>query len=241
MSISNVNSDLSFSLPTSVTEINAPRDTQILEGGYDANNIILGGSNNKISDSRRCSILNGAGNFIDGHYNTHILGHFATPTDQYGNANYTVSKIKDDTFYMGCSAEVLGGCRVHGSLKVRANLLIENEIRSEGDIIAFASSDERLKTEIQEINDCLTKIQSIRSVRFNWSTAQKTHKGEDIGLIAQEVQKIAPEIVTERSDGYLAMKYEKMVPILVGAIQDQQKIIDEMRAEIDELKLKINH
>lgn len=241
MSISSVNSDLSFSLPTSVTEIDAPRDTQMFEGGYDANNIILGGSNNIIKDSRRCSILNGAGNFIDGHYNTHVLGHFATPTDQYGNANYTVSEIKDDTFYMGCSAEVLGGCRVHGSLKVRANLFVGNEIKSEGDIVAFASSDERLKIGITKIDDCLNKIQSIRPVKFNWSPAQKTYKGKDIGLIAQEVQKIAPEIVTERSDGYLAMKYDKMVPLLVGAIQDQQKIIDEMRAEIDDLKSKINH
>lgn len=241
MSVSNVNPDLSFSLPTSVTQIEPPRDTQLLEGGFDANNIILGGSNNKISNSRRCSILNGAGNFIDGHYNTHILGHFVTPTDQYGNTTYTVTEIKDDTFYMGCSAEVLGGCRVHGNLKVRANLLVENEIKAEADIVAFASSDERLKTQIKKIDDCLIKIQSIRPIEFDWSPAQKTHKGRDIGLIAQEVQKIAPEIVTKREDGYLAMKYEKVVPLLVGAIQDQQKIIDEMRAELNEIKSKINY
>jgi len=54
-------------------------------------------------------------------------------------------------------------------------------------------------------------------------------------LIAQQVQKIAPEIVTERSDGYLAMKYEKMVPLLVGAIQEQDVLLDDLESRVNEL------
>jgi len=110
-----------------------------------------------------------------------------------------------------------------------------------GDVIAYAFSDQRIKDDIEILPDCLDKILAVDAVQFNWSDKQNTYVGHDIGLIAQQVQSIAPEIVTERSDGYLAMKYEKMVPLLVGAIQDQQKIINEMRAEIDELKSKINH
>jgi len=110
-----------------------------------------------------------------------------------------------------------------------------------GDVIAYTFSDQRIKDDIEILPDCLDKILAVDAVQFNWSDKQNTYVGHDIGLIAQQVQSIAPEIVTERSDGYLAMKYEKMVPLLVGAIQDQQKIINEMRAEIDELKSKINH
>ena len=108
-------------------------------------------------------------------------------------------------------------------------------IYCEGDVEAFSSSDERLKDNISLIDNCLEKVLSVDAINFEWNDKQKTYTGRDIGLIAQQVEVISPEIVETRKNGYKAIKYEKIVPILIGAIQDQQKIIDRMEDEIDRL------
>lgn len=182
----------------------APNDTvagEIFSQGLNANNIILQGTNNKIKDSRRCTIINGSSNIIDGRYNTHVIG-------DAGTVNV------DNAFYVGCI----------------------NGIYSEGDVVAFSSSDERLKDNIIPISGCLEKIQSLDAVEFDWNHNQQTYSGHDIGLIAQQVKGIAPEIIQERQNGYLAVNYEKMIPILVGAIKDQQETIEKMKIEISKLK-----
>jgi hypothetical protein len=101
-----------------------------------------------------------------------------------------------------------------------------------GDVVSFAASDERLKDNISAINDPLDKVMSLDAVQFDWNSNQETHAGHDIGLIAQQVESIAPEIVSERMDGYKGIKYEKMVPLLVGAIKEQQKRIDSLEEKI---------
>lgn len=181
-----------------------PESDGLFLSGYDPNNIIIQGSNNRIEDCRRCTIINGASNYIYGKYNTHVIG------DQ-GNV------VLDNAFYVACV----------------------NGLHCDGDVVAYSSSDMRLKDNITPISGCLQKLEQVDGVEFNWNNNQETHSGHDIGLIAQQVQQIAPEIVTERKNGYLGVKYEKMVPILVGAIKEQQSLIKEMRAEIDELKEKI--
>jgi|11_taG_2_1085331.scaffolds.fasta_scaffold02611_5 hypothetical protein len=122
-----------------------------------------------------------------------------------------------------------------GSSDYTSNLYVE------GDVVKFYSSDKRLKDNILSIENCLNKIMSLDAVSFDWNEKQNAYSGHDIGLLAQQVNQIAPEIVEERKDGYLALKYEKMVPILVGAIQDQQEIINELKSEIETLKSKTNH
>jgi hypothetical protein len=58
----------------------------------------------------------------------------------------------------------------------------------------------------------------------------------DIGVIAQEVEAILPEIVATRPDGFKAVKYEKLVPLLIEAIKDKKSTIDYLSAEVQELK-----
>ena len=72
----------------------------------------------------------------------------------------------------------------------------------------------------------------IEVIHFEWSEKQSVHTGKDVGVIAQEVQKVLPEVVTEREDGYLAVKYEKIIPLLIEAIKDQQKEIEELKSKI---------
>ncbi len=68
---------------------------------------------------------------------------------------------------------------------------------------------------------------------------QKTHqqeKGHDVGLIAQEVEKVLPEIVQIREDGIKAIQYEKVVPLLVEAIKEQQVTIENLTKRIELLE-----
>ena len=97
-----------------------------------------------------------------------------------------------------------------------------------GDITAFFTSDQRLKDNITPIPDALSKVLSISGNTFDWN--EKSEKeGSDVGVVAQEILEVLPEAVTTRDNGYLAVHYEKLVPLLIEAIK-------ELKAEINELK-----
>ena len=97
-----------------------------------------------------------------------------------------------------------------------------------GDITAFYTSDQRLKDNITPIPNALDKVLSISGNTFDWN--EKSEKeGNDVGVVAQEILEVLPEAVTTRDNGYLAVRYEKLVPLLIEAIK-------ELKAEINELK-----
>jgi len=105
-----------------------------------------------------------------------------------------------------------------------------NTIQCTGDVVAYASSDERLKDNLSPISNSLEKIGQLKGYEFDWNDKQDVHSGHDVGVIAQEVEKVVPEIVdTREHDGYKAVKYEKLVPLLINAIND-------LKAEVEELK-----
>jgi len=186
------------------------------------NNNILGGHLNTINDSSNCTVINGVNNQIRGANNVHVLG---DNISVLGANHVNGSADNDDTFYVGCQ----------NGIYVRGKIVAIGDIQSEGDIIAYASSDERLKDNIVPIDRCLDKILSLDAIKFDWSELQQTYSGHDIGLIAQQVKEVAPEIVEEREDGYLAMKYEKLIPLLVGATQEQDRQIEELEGKIGDL------
>ena len=55
------------------------------------------------------------------------------------------------------------------------------------------------------------------------------NEGHDVGVIAQEIEEVLPEVVTTRDNGYKAVKYEKIVPLLIEAIKEQQEQIEELK------------
>jgi hypothetical protein len=121
----------------------------------------------------------------------------------------------------------------------------QGEIRASNEITAYFSSDRRLKENIKLIENPITIIDQIRGVTFDWTDEHMARRGgedgyfvrkHDIGVIAQEVQAVLPELVGTREDGYLAVKYEKMVPLLIEAIKEQQKSIDMLKFELEKLK-----
>ena len=109
---------------------------------------------------------------------------------------------------------------------------VAGEIRATNDITAFYSSDIRLKENIQPIQNALEKVESISGNTYDWKEGYDeihSHKGNDIGVIAQEIEEILPQIVTNRDNGYKAVQYEKIIPLLIEAIKelsDKIKILE---------------
>jgi len=88
------------------------------------------------------------------------------------------------------------------------------------DIIAFYSSDLRLKDNVQPITDALGKINSLSGNTYTWKE-DSGREGDDTGVIAQEVQALGlPGLVTERENGNLAVDYQKLVPVLIEAVKE---------------------
>ena len=75
------------------------------------------------------------------------------------------------------------------------------------------------------------KIFKINGVSFDWNE-KSDKKGHDVGVIAQEIEKVLPELVVERDSGYKAVRYEKIVALLLEAIKQQQLQIDELKSKI---------
>jgi hypothetical protein len=103
------------------------------------------------------------------------------------------------------------------------------------DIVAYSSSDKRWKKNIKNINSPLEKLSQINGVEFDWIEDEPVHgnKGHDIGVIAQEIEQVLPEIVQTRESGMKAVQYDKIIPLLVECIKDQQKQIDELKQIIN--------
>ena len=108
------------------------------------------------------------------------------------------------------------------------------EIRATGDITAYYSSDIRLKENIIPIPNALEKVNQISGNTYDWKEGYDevhSHKGNDVGVIAQEVEAILPQIVTNRDTGFKAVQYEKIIPLLIEAIK-------ELSAKVDRLENK---
>ena len=81
----------------------------------------------------------------------------------------------------------------------------------------------------QPISNPIDKIKSLTGCTFTWNDKHEQFKGKvDIGVVAQEVEKVLPEIVGTRDNGYKAVKYEKIVALLIEAVKEQQKQIDRL-------------
>jgi hypothetical protein len=104
-------------------------------------------------------------------------------------------------------------------------------IDATGDIVAYSTSDERLKENIQPIQNALSKVENISGNEYNWKEEfENIHgfKGNDVGVIAQEIQKILPEAVIERDNGYLGVNYEKIIPLLIQSIKELSLKVKEL-------------
>ena len=120
------------------------------------------------------------------------------------------------------------------SLGTDTDLNINEHLTVNGDITAYHSSDKRLKKNVEKIQNSIDKLSKINGYMFDWIENNGIHnnKGRDSGVIAQEIEAIIPELVITRENGYKALKYDKLIPLLIECIKYNQKEIIQIKKEI---------
>jgi hypothetical protein len=128
----------------------------------------------------------------------------------------------------------------HNSLGIgMAASATAGRIDASGDIVAFSTSDINFKENIIPIPNALEKISKISGNTYDWKADMKEFhgfEGNDVGVIAQEIEAVLPQLVTTRETGYKAVKYDKLVALLIEGIKEQQTQIHSLTIEIEKLK-----
>ena len=159
----------------------------------------------------------------------------STSTDIYtGNTH-------DFTFY---DASV--GIRWYTAGAEEMRLEDDGDLHVDGDVIAYSTtvSDERLKDDVETIENASEKVSKLRGVEYTWKEGSR--KGErEIGVIAQEVEKVVPEIVRNKKlpfaggKNYKTVDYEKLVALLIESNKEQQEIIAQLEERIIDLENRL--
>ena len=110
---------------------------------------------------------------------------------------------------------------------------VTGNIRASQDITAFYSSDRRFKDNLVRISEPNEKIKKINGYEFDWNEKHEMYKNtHDVGVVAQEIEEVLPEVVVEREDGYKAVKYEKIIALLIESNKDLLRRVEELEEKI---------
>lgn len=115
---------------------------------------------------------------------------------------------------------------------ITGNLTVNGTIYGKKDVVAYHSSDRSLKDNLKPIQNALSKTNTLTGYEFDWNDKQDTYTGHDVGVVAQEVEEILPEVVTEREDGTKAVKYEKIIPLLIESIKELSTQVEELKSQL---------
>jgi hypothetical protein len=99
------------------------------------------------------------------------------------------------------------------------------------------ASDRRLKDHITPITSPLWKLLQLEGVTFDWKSGDRRGQ-HDVGVIAQDVEKVLPEAVRTDANGMKAVDYPKLVPLLIASIKEQQSQIDALTKRLEALEAK---
>lgn len=144
-----------------------------------------------------------------------------------GQINAT--RVDADT-YLVADLDVLARTNLRSccNLIVAGSATITGVIRGCSDIIAFYSSDCRLKDNVNKIVNSKEVVNNLNGYSFDWKE-EADREGSDFGVMAQEVEKVLPELVHERPDGFKTVDYIKLIPFLIEEVK-------RLSAEVEELK-----
>ena len=118
-------------------------------------------------------------------------------------------------------------------VEITGTAAADGQLYVKGDITAFHSSDMRLKENIQPIENAIAKIITVSGNTFDWKE-NSGHEGPDTGVIAQEIESLGlPGVVTTRDDGYKAVRYERLVPLLIEAIKELNEKVNTLEQRLN--------
>ncbi|MDA9029823.1 tail fiber domain-containing protein, partial [Flavobacteriaceae bacterium] len=109
---------------------------------------------------------------------------------------------------------------------------VDDTLHVTGDVIAYYASDRRLKDNIKPIENSIDKIKMIGGYEFDWNSKSKNNNGHDVGVIAQEIEEVLPELVGTRSDGFKGVKYEKLTALLIQANKELIERVEELESKL---------
>ena len=188
-----------------------------------------------------------------GNYNTAIgSGALRNNTDGHGNVaiGFEAGRTSsgNDKLYVHNSnagtSSLIYGDFFNAELDINGELTVLQGIYGtlHGDSYGtnYPSSDRRFKKDIAPINNPIEYIQKLRGVTYNWRKnefpSENFNNKKQIGLIAQEVEEIYPELVHTRKDGYKGVEYSKFTAILIEAVKEQQQMIEELQKQNSEAR-----
>jgi hypothetical protein len=198
-------------------------------------------------------IVNGNSAIVTGSFTGSFTGDGTNLTGLFSVTNETDNYVITSTGASGGNGEanltfdgselgLAGDLTMNGDLNVTGGSLgvgvtanaTNGRIDASNDIVAYSSSDKRWKTNIKLIESPLEKLQKLSGVEFDWIEDWEVHGnvGNDVGVIAQEVELVLPQAVQIRDSGMKAVRYEKIIPLLIETIKEQQKQIDELKNKI---------
>jgi hypothetical protein len=127
---------------------------------------------------------------------------------------------------------VAGASRFSNALGVGVNPSgTAGRIDASNDIVAFSTSDRRLKENITPIANAIDKVKALTGVEFDWKEETKHvhgYEGHDSGVIAQEVKEVMPTAIRENESGYLSVRYEKLIGLLIEANKELANRVEEL-------------
>ena len=164
-------------------------------------------------------------------YTTLAIGTTSSTAMAGNSALTTINANADDRVITGSgTANTLNGeanMTFDGSTLAVTGLAVTGAITATGNITAAFSSDSRLKENLEKIENSLDKVEKINGYTFNWNDkSDQNTEVRDVGVIAQEVEEILPEVVIDRVDGYKAVYYEKLIPLLIESIKELKTRIE---------------
>jgi hypothetical protein len=109
----------------------------------------------------------------------------------------------------------------------KTNTLVDIEAKN-----VAVSSDARLKHHIQPLQGSLDRITRLRGVGFQWKHDPPTSAAIHLGLLAQEVMEVVPEVIGSGQDGHYLLDYSGLIPLLVEALKEQQAQITQLQAQV---------
>jgi len=148
-----------------------------------------------------------------------VSGATGAVTISIGQAVATSSNVQFNSLGVGMAASATAG-----------------RIDATNDIVAYSSSDIRFKENIKPIENAIDKIKKISGNTYDWKEENKIehgYEGNDVGVIAQEIEAVLPQLVQTRESGYKAVKYDKLVALLIEGIKEQQLQIEQLRIDLD--------